>query len=106
MDLKQFVIWILTGGGAGFIAYALVESVPFLKALAADYKRYVSLALISVLSGGTWALTIWLGWTAMPATPQAWLESVFSVVATALLTAKTVHGFRDLRPKRLAAEGK
>lgn len=104
MDLKTFIVWILTGGGAGLVAYAIVEAVPFLQTLAEDYKRYVSLALISVLAAGAWALTVWFGWTAVPATAQDWVYELFSVIATALLTAKTIHGARDLRQKRLESE--
>lgn len=104
MKLQEFALWILSGGGAGVIAYALIAAVPFLSSLAADYKRYASLALTAVIAALIWLGTIWMGWTAQPTNPQAWVESVFSVVATALITAQTIHGARDLRQRRINGE--
>jgi len=94
--LLQALVWIVSGGGASYLAYWLIENVPFLVRLAAESKRYVSLVLPAIL---TVAFAI-LGYLAMiamlyepaPIDARAWIETLFAVAVLSVIGAQAIHG--------------
>lgn len=99
--LKEALIWIMSGGGAGLLAYFVVDKVKWLKALAPDYKRYVSLLLTALFAMGAWSIGIWVGYVPQPHTTVNWVETSFTVIAVALFVSQGTHGAIDLRKRRL-----
>ena len=101
--LGEAIAWVLSGGGAGVIAYFLMEKVEFLADLGADYKRYVSIALTAALALLAWGAGLGMQYLAVPADWRGWIEAAFSTIAVALVTAQTIHGATALRKRRLEA---
>ena len=50
VSLQAALVWLLTGGGAGWVTYWLIEKVPVLAALLSEPKRYVAWALSAVIA--------------------------------------------------------
>lgn len=99
--LVQAVAWLLTGGGAGIVAFWLMNKVGFLKDLAPDYKRYASIILVMVIAGLVWGFGMIIGYIQVPGVWQVWLEDAFAMMFIALSTSQAFHGATSLRQKRL-----
>lgn len=97
VDLNEFLTWIIGGGGAGALAYWLMERVPALRDLSSEWKRYISLALAGLLSAGAFAASVGLGYVANPGDWQGWIESIFAVVAVGVGLSQIIHGRLKLR---------
>ena len=96
MELQELLAWLVSGGGAGIIAYWLIGVIPALEGLVSEAKRYVAFALTGVLAVGAWYVTILLQYTPQPETTKAWIEAVFSVIAVALGVNQIIHARRVL----------
>ena len=96
MELSELLAWLVSGGGAGVIAYWLLGVIPAFEELAAEAKRYVAFALTAALAVGAWYVTILLQCTPQPETAKAWIEAVFSVIAVALGVNQIIHAKRVL----------
>jgi len=95
--LFLFLIWVVEGGGAGVVAYYLMEKVKQLANLNPEVKRYVSLAAAAVLAMAAFVVTVFLGYTPQPADAQGWLESLFAVAFLATNLSQIIHGRKQLR---------
>jgi hypothetical protein len=98
--LKELLIWVLSGGGAGILAYWLISQLDAAGLLAkwtSEAVRYLSLAgagLFAVIASiGGMALGYW----AWPIGATAWVETLFSVIAVALGLSQALHGAFKLR---------
>ena len=105
MTLQDALIWILSGGGAGQIAYWLMEAVPFLANLTAVWKRYVSLALAALLAVAAFGIGVVFTYLPTPASGREWVEAIFSVIALALGWSQAVHGMTRLAKSSQAPSG-
>jgi TRAP-type C4-dicarboxylate transport system permease small subunit len=97
MELKEFFVWLVSGGGAGLVAYWLIGVIPWLEDMAPEPKRYVALALTGLLAAGAFAVTVVLGYQSVPGTWLAWVEQIFSVIAVAIGLSQAIHARRVLR---------
>ena len=91
MELSEFLLWLVSGGGAGIVAYWLMERLGNLE-LSSEFKRYLSLALAAGLAMLAYYGQTLLGYVGTPETAQAWLEALFSVAAVAIGLSQVVHG--------------
>ena len=103
MTLLEFVIWVVSGGGAGVFSYFLMEKVQFLANLASEVKRYVGIGLTSLIALAFWAGGIGLGYFEQPAGWQAWLEGAFAIAWAANTVALVIHGRTKLRLRDMRA---
>lgn len=101
LSLGEAIAWVLSGGGAGVIAFFLIEKIKFLAELAPDYKRYASIALTAVLALAAWGAGMGMDYLAVPKDWRNWIEAAFSTIAVALVTAQVIHGATALRKRRL-----
>ena len=97
MELSEFLTWLVNGGGAGIVAYWLMDNLEFLRGLSSEWKRYASLGLAAGLAMLAFAAGVWLGYVDAPAGAQGWLEALFSVAALALGISQAWHGRAKLR---------
>lgn len=97
MELKEFLRWAVSGGGAGIIAYFLLGKWPWFAAQTAERKRYLALAATFLLADACWLLMVWAGYDAMPVNALGWVEQLFLVGTTAFGLSQVIHGARDLR---------
>jgi len=101
LSLGEAVAWVLSGGGAGVIAYFVVGKVKALNGLEPDYKRYASIGLTAVLAVAAWGAGMGMKYLAVPVDWRGWIEAAFSTIAIALVASQGLHGVIDLRQKRL-----
>jgi len=104
MSLREALLAVLSGGG-GIVVYWLMEFIPQLKELRADYKRYASLVLSGLLPVLAWLVLLGMGYEQPPATWQAWVERVFALAAGALLVGQGIHGAKKLAPRKDNPQG-
>ena len=98
--LEGFLLWIIGGGGAGAVAFWLMEKLP-LSGLPSELRRYVSLGLAAGVACLAFVGAVQLGYKPTPVTGQAWLEQLFAIAFLAVTTGQTIHG--RLRLRRRAA---
>jgi len=96
-QLFEVLKWFVAGGGAGIVGYWLMENVPQLKGLAAEYKRYASVALSAVLAMVAYSAAVALGYQANPGDLQGWMEVLFAAASVAVGLSQVIHGRRKLR---------
>lgn len=102
MELQEFLVWLISGGGAGIIGYALVGPIQKLwekltrVAIHGKVKRYLSLALAGAVASSAYYCATVLSYVPSPVGAQAWLEALFSVVAVAIGLSQAIHGARKL----------
>ena len=97
MNLNDAFVWIMSGGGAAYVGFWLVERVAFLAALTADVKRYAAFILTGALAVGAWCGLTALTGEPWPVDWQAWVNVLFGVAATAIIAGQAVHGVKVLR---------
>jgi len=97
MELKEFLRWAVSGGGAGIIAYFLLGKWAWFTAQTAEHKRYLALAATFLLADAFWLAMVFAGYDVMPAGALGWVEQLFLVGTTAFGLSQVIHGARDLR---------
>ena len=97
MDLKSFLIWLVSPVGAGVLAYLLIDNVPRLCALEGKVKRWVAAAISAGIAILGFMATVGLGYQVAPIGGIAWLEAVFAVATGAFSLATIIHGVRNLK---------
>lgn len=98
MQLEGLFKWVLSGG-AGVIAYALMEEIPFLATLQSKAKRYAALGIASALACLGFGAMVLFGYEAAPIDAQSWVEALFSAIAVAVGLSQIIHGERQLNDK-------
>jgi len=91
MELSQWLLWIVGGGGSAVITYWLMEHLP-IEALSPELKRYLSLALAAILACLAFAASVGLDYRNDPGTTQAWVEALFTVAFVAVTGSQAIHG--------------
>ncbi|MFA5378712.1 MAG: hypothetical protein WC455_23370 [Dehalococcoidia bacterium] len=99
MELKDFLAWFVSGGGAGIVAYYLVGHVSFLAALQAEYKRWAAFAVSFVLAGGAFTLMATAGYQALPVSALDWIEKLFAVGTASFGLATLLHAHELREPE-------
>lgn len=103
--LELVIVYVLTGGGAGGVAYwlwaFLERRFPGLADLDAEYKRYITMGLTAVVAALGFLIGVAMLYIQAPVDWRAWVETLVSVIGTALGVAQFLHGILDLRQKRL-----
>ena len=89
--MQEVLGWIISSGGAGVLAYWLMEHIPFLVALSAEWKRYASFVLSGAIACLAFVALVFSGFEPQPATWQAWVDALLSVIAGAVIVAQGAH---------------
>jgi hypothetical protein len=109
--VQALLVYLLTGGGAGLVAWKVVDWLPWTKDLVADLKRNAAYAVTSVVALIAWGLGIWFGQIEVPTggvgfweISAQWVQSAGGAIVVALGLNQWIHGQLTLRPQRLKAE--
>ena len=97
MELKEFLRWAVSGGGAGIIAYFLLGKWAWFTAQTAERKRYVAIAATFLLADALYLALVFAGYDARPVGVLGWIEALFLTGTTAFGLSQVIHGARDLR---------
>jgi len=95
--LFQFLVWIVTGGGASVATYLLMDKLPALTELTGEHKRYASLILAALFAMIGFLVVVALGYHPQPGSTQAWIENLFAVAFLSVTSSQTIHGRAKLR---------
>jgi hypothetical protein len=94
--LATFLVQIINGGGAGFLAFEawkkLKEWWPQIKQWPTDLLRVSVVGSCIAIACGAFGLLGWLGVVTFPTTPQSWVTTLFSIAATAFMSSQLFHG--------------
>ena len=96
MSIQQVLVWVIESGGAGVLAYWLMENVAALRDMVSVWKRRVSLALAAGIAMAAFAASVGLSYQAAPVGWQAWFEALAAVAGVAVGLSQFIHGERKL----------
>ena len=94
--LAQVLAWLVSGPGAGVLAFWALGKWAWFLEQSAEHKRYLSLGLTALLAMAAFSGSVGLGYTTSPGTAQAWVEALFAVSFLACGFSQAIHG-RTLR---------
>lgn len=92
MSLQEFLVWIISGGGAGVVAYWIMEMIAKNVSIGSELKRYLSLVVAGLLAAGAYMASVFIGYEPKPEDVMAWIEAIFAVIALALGLSQIIHG--------------
>lgn len=90
-NLEGILTWVLGGGGAGWLAYWLIEQLntgkwdPF-------WKRVFSLTVTGLFGVLAYGVAVMFGYRPGCSDWQSWVEQIVAVIALAITTSQTIHG--------------
>jgi len=94
----EVLIWIVSGAGAGAIAFGLWELFerwwPKLAELSAFVERVITLALTVLVALIAYGLQLAASYRTVPETWMGAIEEIFAIAAMAIMTALTIHGVK------------
>jgi len=111
MTLREGLLWLM-GAGAGVIAFYLLDRLEhstrltpswFLTIrnwyilLGAEDRRWTAFGLTGILAVLAYLFTLMMGYSAPPGPWRAWVEELFTVVASAIVASQVAHGRVALR---------
>ncbi len=96
MELREFLNWVISGGGAGVIAYWLLGRWGWFARQTAEIKRYVAIAATFILADIFWLAAVCAGYSQAPADTLGLIEQLFLTGTTAFGLSQVIHGARDL----------
>ena len=99
MELRLFLTWIISGGGAGYVTYWMMEQFAVLTNLKPKPKRVVAFALSAALAMVGFGLAVAVAYIETPGTALGWIERLFAVGTTAFGLATLIHT-KDLSNER------
>ncbi len=105
MEISTFakvLEWIL-GGGCVALTYWAMNNVPFLVALNADWRRYLSVAIAYLLAALAFGLQVAFALQPLPPDALAWLDKAVWLGGIVFTASQVVHGALVLhKVKRVA----
>lgn len=101
MELSAIFTWIVSQGGAMFLAHALMERINFLKKIPDMlWKRAAAFAIAGAIASGIFALSIVFEYAASPVGWRDWVEQLVSVATTAIGFSQLLHAARHDRARK------
>lgn len=90
-SLLDAIVWVLSGGGAGALAYWLIERSGAVVDIPPRLKRPLAFAFTGLIAVGAYVGAVLMGYDQVPPDVFAWIEVLYSVVAAAILTSQLLH---------------
>lgn len=95
----QLIAGLIFSGGAGYLAYKLMEKLGEGRKIAPDVKRYSAWALTVVLAWAAYGALLWFGVYDVPATAQELVLTLLSVAFVAFTSSQGFHAKNELRAR-------
>ena len=93
--LKEVFAWIVTGPGAGTLAYLLIQEFGE-RIESARAKRHIAFGLTAGIAAAFAGASVWMGYMPTPETAQGWVGIIGSAWAVSFGMSQVIHGERDL----------
>lgn len=97
MELKEFLRWAVSGGGAGILAYYVLERWQWFTQQSSEHKRYITVLVTFALANAFYLALVFAGYDVMPVGTLAWVEQLFLTGTTAFGLSQIIHAGVDLR---------
>ena len=97
MELREVLRWVVSGGGAGVLAYYIIARIKWPAEYPSERKRWITLAVTFGLADISFVLMTLVGYEAIPLTALEWVEHLWLVGTTAFGLAQMIHATIDLR---------
>ena len=97
MQLKELLRWVVSGGGAGVLAYYIIARVRWPADFPSETKRYITFAGAFLLADLCWLAMVFSGYDVLPVNALGWVEQLFLVGTTSIGLSQIIHGAVDLR---------
>ena len=94
-SLESILAWVVSGGGAGVLAYVFMDHLP-LDLWTHKQKRALSFVVAGVVGVLAYGATVSLQYAPMCPDWRCWVEQVVQVIALAIPVSQSIHGARDL----------
>ena len=112
MSIGEFIGWLLASGGVGYICSRVLEWFDnywaWFGLMRPDLKRLTAFGMTAVLAAtvGTLAILLqaWLGYEGIPETAQNWVERLFVIASTAIISSQVTHASRVETARRQAED--
>ena len=106
LDLRSILIWLISGGGGGVIAWWLIPHVAWMAALEYEHKRWCAMALAGIVGVLATCASVIVFQDSAPADWRGWVIKLVGVFMAAAIAGQLAHA-RDtaVRAKRASAAG-
>ena len=94
--LQQFLVWIMSSGGGGILAYKAIDHFAFFDTLTPSQRRYSAILLSVAFPLAAWGAAIGMGYHPQPQTWQAAIEEAFALAGAAFGLSQIIHAKREL----------
>jgi len=91
-NLEGLLTWLWTGGGAGALAYWLMEQLVGLQAWPKFWRRMTSFALTIMVAIAAYWVAVTMYYEEGCADWRCWVEQIANVALLAVLSSQTLHG--------------
>ena len=104
MTLLDIILWVITGGGAGVLAYALIKHAPpkwraWFESLSTDMRRYAAFIVAGLLGVAFEVIAIGMQYVIKPPTWRDWVETLVATFMTAgasIIVSQIAHAKGEL----------
>ena len=90
--IREWLAWLLAGGGVGVVTFWLMERVPAQWGMTPRGMRYLSLGLAPALAALAWVVSILMNYSSYPTSWPEAVEGCVGAIAVALVTSQGLHG--------------
>ena len=99
-SFEGILTWVAAGGGAGAVAYWLIERLPT-EGWDPFWKRMFALSLTGLFAVGAFFAAVGMGYK--PGCPdwRCWIEQIVATIGLAIPISQTVHGALKLERKQV-----
>ena len=106
LDLRAILIWCISGGGGGVIAWWLIPHVAWMAALEYEHKRWCAMTLAGIVGVMATCASVIVFRDSAPADWRGWAIKLVAVFMTAAIAGQLAHA-RDttVQSKKASAAG-
>jgi hypothetical protein len=106
LDLRSVLIWCISGGGGGVIAWWLIPRVPWMAALAYEHKRWCAMILAGFVGVLATCASVIAFEDSAPADWRGWGIKLVAVFMTAAVAGQLAHSREvTVQAKKSSAAG-
>jgi len=96
MTLELALKWLFGGPGAGILAYNTVKRVKWFERFSSADKRTASFVVAVLYAVLGYMLAVGMLYVVGPVSWRGWLEELFAIAFATVITAQTLHGYKEL----------
>lgn len=96
MWLEMLLTWVISGGGAGYLAFKLIDGIPKLKGLPPRHKRMAAISIAGGLAIAGYLFAVAMFYESAPVGWRSWVEQLVYIAGLGAVGSQVVHGLKRL----------